>query len=163
MREKLLGLWHQQSDRDKRILIIGSIVVFFYLFYALCYAPLSSRVADYQQQLHEDKVTLAWLKSVRSLARPKQKIAQKLPSNKLLTMMSDALRQTGFKSYTYQLQQVGEHDIQLTYDAVPYNFFLRWLSDFSKQYQFLMKQFHVEQTEKAGIVKVTLLIEGDSV
>ncbi len=162
MKEKLLALWHQQSDRDKRLLSIGGVVVFFYLFYALCYSPLSSSVESYQQRLHEDKVTLAWMRSVETLAQPKQKIAEKISSNQLLTVMSDALHQTGFKSYTYQLQQVGEHEIQLSYDAVPYNFFLAWLSGFSQQYQFSIKQFHVEKTGKVGVVKVTLIIEADN-
>ncbi len=159
MREKLLALWQQQNERDKRILSGGGVVVFFYLFYALCYAPLATSVTEYQQRLHEDKVTLAWMKSIQSLAHPKQEVSEKISTHQLLSVMSDELRQTGFKSYTYQLQQVGEHDIQLTYEMVPYNFFLAWLSSFSQHHQFSIKQLHAERTDKAGIVKVMLLVE----
>jgi general secretion pathway protein M len=159
VKNKWLALWDQQSERDKNFLKVGGIFLFFYLFYAVCYKPLVSGIQRYQQQIHDDRLTLTWMESVKSFAPPKDQTAKTVSSNQLLSEISDSLHQTAFKGYIYQLQQVGTNEIQLSYDAVPYNFFLGWLSKFSHRYRFTIKQLHVEKTNKVGVVKITLLIE----
>lgn len=163
MKEKLQILWNQQSERDKRMLSVGAVVVFFYLLYACCYAPLKAHVAAHEQRLEADQRTLMWMKSVRHWAHPNKKPKQKKSASQLLTLISEALPKTPFKGYAYQLQQVGEQDIQLSYESVPYNFFLSWLSNFSEQYQFSVKQFRVDGNEKAGLVKLVVIFEASNV
>lgn len=160
MKEKFLILWHQQTERDKRVLLIGTVIIFFCLFYTLGYLPLRKAVLAHQLKLREDQVTLTWMEEVRPLAHSLQKKADKVSASQLLSIISDELHDTPFKGYVYQLQQAGDHEVQLSYEMVPYNFFLTWLSEFSKRHTFNIIQLHViKQDETAGIVKVMLLIE----
>lgn len=159
MKERIEAFLSQLSDRDRVMLLIGFVVCFFYLFYVLLYAPVSHGVEQRQKQLIEDKATLTWMKKVRSQAHPERKAAEKIDCAQLLTLISDKLKETHFKHYTYQLQQSGTHEIQLSYEEVPYNLFMNWLSELSRMYVFSIKQLQLQKTDKPGIVKMTLMIE----
>jgi general secretion pathway protein M len=159
MKERIGVFWSQLSDRDRSMLLVGGIVCFFYLFYALMYAPLSHSKLQHQQQLLEDKATLTWMKQVKSQAHPERKSAEKVSSAQLLTLLSDNLQKTNFKSYSYQLQQSGTNEILLSYEEVPYNQFMAWLSAVSREYVFLIKQLQIQRKDKHGVVKVSLFIE----
>jgi len=158
MKERIAVFWAQLSERDRIMLSIGAVILFIYLFYALLYAPLSHSKKQHQQQLLEDKATLAWMKQVKSQAHPEQKLAEKVSSAQLLTLLSDHLQKTNFKNYPYQLQQSGTSDILLSYEDVPYNQFILWLSAVSREYVFSIKQLQIQKKDKEGVVKVNLFL-----
>lgn len=159
MKERFASFLNQLNDRDRLMLLVGGVVCFIYLFYALLFSPLSNRVQHHQKQLMEDKATLIWMNKVRPQAHPERKAAEKIDCAQLLTILSDKLKETQFKHYTYQLQQSGTHEIQLSYEEVPYNLVMNWLSTLSRTYVFSIKQLQLQKTEKPGVVKMTLIIE----
>ncbi len=159
MKERLEKLWHQQTEKDKRMLMIGAVVVCLYLIYACTYAPLKSHQKAYQERLKSDRQTLVWMRSVQHFAHTRKKSKEKPNASELLTFISQALPKTPFKSYLYQLQQTGDKNIQLSYDSVPYNFFLSWLSDLSESHQFSIEELRVEGLDKVGLVKLVLILQ----
>ncbi len=158
MKARMNEFWSQLNERDRSMLVVGGVICFFYLFYALLYAPLAGSVDESRQQLIEKKATYAWMKQVRPQAH-QGKAVEVLDAPHLLTVLSDQLRSISFRHYPYQLQQAGPKDIQLSFEEVPYNASMAWLSSVSQQYAFSIKQLQVDRTAKAGVVKLILVIE----
>ena len=158
MKARVIAYWDELSERDRKVLVVGGVVCFFYLFYALLYAPLAHAVDDSRAQIIEKQATLAWMKQVRPQAHH-GKAAEVLDAAQLLTVLSNQLATTSFRHFKYQLQQAGPKEIQLTFDNVPYNASITWLSTVSQRYAFSIKQLNVERTDKSGVVKLMLVIE----
>src|SRR3990167_1481847 len=157
---KLREQWDQLRDRDRKMLMGGGVICFFYLFYVLLYAPLAHAVVESREQLIEKKATYAWMKQVRTRAHPGQTV-ELLDAGHLLTVFSNQLHAVSFRHSPYQLEQAGASTIQLSFEAVPYNASLQWLSTMSQQYAFSIKQFQVDKTDTAGVVKLFLVIDVD--
>lgn len=158
MKEQLFQYWRQLSERDRLMLSIGMIVCGFYLFYLLIYGPLSNAVAQRTQQLIEDKATLAWMEGVKHMAQPSKKAAEKINTTQMLAKITDSLKDANFKTFNYQIQQTGAHEVQLTYEKVPYTLWINWFSKLCQEYTFHIKQLHIHSVDP-GVVGVELIIE----
>lgn len=157
MNSVITNYWNNLNVRERWMAAIGSFCALFYLFYLLIYSPLVSAVSNKSKQLIEKQETLAWMQQVRQ--QPKnQKKTQVITNAKLLALIGNQLTNNAFRHFTYQLQQTGSGDIQLSYDRIPYNQFLSWLWSLSNDYAITLKQLTVERTDTPGIVKLMLVL-----
>lgn len=149
--------WNNLTERERWMAGIASFCVLAYLFYLLIYSPLATAVHTKTKQLHEKQETLTWMQQFR-LQSKNQKTRQAISNAKLLALIGSQLSAKPFRQFTYQLQQTGPGDIQLSFDRVPYKPFLAWLWSLNNHYAITLKQFTAERTETPGLVKLLLLI-----
>ncbi|MCX7117056.1 MAG: type II secretion system protein M [Legionellales bacterium] len=149
--------WDQLNERERWALGIGVVITVLYVFYLWIYAPLTRAVAYQQQQLLIKQETLIWMQKARLQFQPK-KVVKTVSSSQLLTILAIQLNATSFKSYAYQLQQTGSHDIQLSFDKVPYNEFLLWLHKLSETYAVTIKQMTIQGANAPGLVKLLVVL-----
>lgn len=154
VKESIYTFWENLNERDRLVLSIGSVVVIIYLFYLIVYSPLLNAVDEKSEQLISKKETLAWMKTQEKI---KQAPIQK--EGNLLLLFSNQLKQTDFSQFPYQLQQAGEKNIQLSFDAVPYVDFINWLRKLNQQNQFNVVEMGVDRTTTPGVVKMRLLVK----
>ena len=159
---KLIAYWKNLNEREQWSLGLVSLIGLIYFFYLLVYAPLTNAVTNGAQQLQERQETLAWMQKIQpQLNHQTNKAAQVIDTSKLLSLIAAELSKPNFKAFTYQLQQTGSGDIQLSFEKVPYNVFMKWLWDITHQYVIHIKEMHIEPLpapEKPGLVKFNLLI-----
>ncbi len=149
--------WNNLNDRERWVLALGATFCFLYLFYLLVYGPLTHAIHDKSQQLTEKQETLTWMQLVRG-EHKKTKAPQVLSNSQLLSLLANQLQSTSFQQFTYELQQTGTGDIQLSFDQVPFNPFMKWLSSINSQYAVTVKQFNAERTELSGVVKLKVVM-----
>jgi general secretion pathway protein M len=149
--------WAQLNERERWMVVIGGIVCGVLLFYMLLIAPLKQSVVEKKQQLLEKQDTLAWISQAQSQHQHKQS-PKILSSSNLLTVLAQQLNASLFRQWPYQLQQNGVGDIELSFDAVPYNQWLNWLWSVRQTYQFSIQQLNVERTKLPGVVKLSIII-----
>lgn len=149
--------WANLSERDRWAAGLGAAFLLCYLFYLLVYSPLMASVVFKRDQLLEKKQTLAWMQQVQDEAGS-GKTAESITRNKLLTVMATRLDNGPLKPFRYLLQQTGQGEISLSFDAVPYSDFLTWLWELSQEYAISLEQFSVERTATPGVVKSMVLI-----
>ncbi len=65
--------WYNLNEREKWMVAIAAICVFFYVYYLLLYAPLSTRVATKNKQLYEKTSTLKWMEQATKIPKLKTK------------------------------------------------------------------------------------------
>lgn len=112
-------------------------------------------------QLIEKKQTLAWMNTVRGQSHPTQN-KKTLDNAQLLTLLTTQLKNNPQLKFPYQLQQTGSGDIQLSFDAVPFNLFMDWLKKINQSYTVVIKQFDVEYSERQGITKLVIIISASN-
>jgi len=149
--------WDGLNERERRAACVGMIGVLFYFAYTL-YGTLHHSVVDNTAELTEKKETLAWMQVAQTRFTPQKKGPAVLDGSKGLTVFSEALKKTSFNESPYQLQQVADGTLQLSFDSVPYNAFLHWLWSMSTRYTMVVKTFNAEQTDTQGLVKLTIII-----
>ena len=125
-----------------------------YLFYLVIYSPLTSAVANKTALLQDKRDTLAWMQKIQQHYRQTSKTAQAIDNSKLLFLIASELGKPVFSAFTYQMQQTGEDDIQLSFEKIPYNALITWLWETTHQYTIHIKELHIEHTETPGIVKL---------
>lgn len=150
--------WANLNHRERWTLGFGVSCTMIYLFYLLVYAPLTQALIDKQQQINEKIETLQWMKEVRQQPINSKSSITINDSKKLLAIIATRLNTASFLTFPHQLQQTGSGDIQLSFDAVPWLYFLKWLWALSNDYTISIKQLITESSSTPGIVKITLII-----
>ncbi|HAT1658154.1 GspM family type II secretion system protein LspM [Legionella pneumophila] len=145
------------NDREKWMVIVAGISLLIYGYYLLLYAPLSNQVNQKSTQLIEKTETLEWMKQVRMQKRfAKRK--ESVDNSQLLTILASQLKNNKTLKFPYQLQQTGSGDIQLTFDAVPFQNFIQWLAKINELYSINIKQFDVERTSTPGVTRLMIIL-----
>jgi len=156
MKTRLLQAWHQLNERERHLLLWGGVFLGLYLAYAT-YASLAEAVTENTQSLAEKKETLAWIKQAETQFSSKQ-TGTTLDKSKGLTVLSEQLKTASFHAFTYQLQQLNEDELQLSFEKVPYNACLAWLALMSKKYSITIKELHADRMATRGLVKLSVII-----
>lgn len=157
MKARWIQFWEGLNDRERRVAIVGGVVLILYAVYVV-YSALAKAVLENEASLREKKETLAWMKIAKGQISPQKKQQQVLDGSKGLTVFSETLKRSPFHDSPYQLQQVSEGTLQLSFDSVPYNAFLGWLAMMNMRYHLEVKSFHAEKTDTSGVVKLTVVI-----
>ncbi len=155
--ELLKHHWSHWSERERVLVVLATIFLSFYLFYAILFEPLNRALENNRTQLQSDRATLAWMQQVYRQYK-KTTTPQTINSGQLLTLIGQQLNATAFHQYVYQLEQIASGDIQLSFETVPYNVFLLWLKKFNTQYALTIKQFSAEKTQVPGMVKLSVVL-----
>lgn len=154
----IMSYWTNLNERERLLVAVGSITALIYLIYSLIFSPLSEAVNSRTLQLKEKQETLAWMQSIHQ--QPKNsKTPQSIGNAKLLALIGNQLNESSFHSFTYQLQQTGAGEIQLSFERVPFNPFLSWLWALNESYAITLKQCLIEQTKTAGVVKLLIILD----
>ncbi|MCP0914191.1 MULTISPECIES: type II secretion system protein GspM [Legionella] len=150
--------WNNLNERERWLLGVGFLVCIFYLFYLLLYSPLVNAIQSKKQQLAEKRETLNWMQQVRQQHKAGGRPAERLNNTQLLTAVANQLNTSDVKSYTHQLQQTANGDVQLSFERVPYAVFIHWLWLLNQKYALTIKQFNAEQNDTPGIVKAVVIL-----
>lgn len=145
------------NEREKWMVIVAGVSLFIYGYYLLLYAPLSNQVNQKSTQLIEKTETLEWMKQVRMQKRSAKR-KESIDNSQLLTILASQLKNNKTLKFPYQLQQTGSGDVQLTFDAVPFQNFMQWLAKINEVYSINIKQFDVEKTSTPGVTRLMIIL-----
>ena len=155
---KLITSWKNLNEREQAGLGVAGLFCVIYFFYLIIYSPLISAVANKNQQLQDKRETLAWMQKIQQQYHQVNKKTNSFDNGKLLALIASELNNPTFKVFTYHMEQTSSGDIQLSFEKIPYNAFITWLSKISHQYTIHIKTLHIEHTKTPGLVKLNLLI-----
>ncbi|CEG57425.1 GspM family type II secretion system protein LspM [Legionella fallonii] len=150
------------NEREKWMLILATLCLFIYCYYLFLYAPLANSVAQKKAQFIEKTETLAWMQKVKQEGHALKKAKQNVDNSQLLTLLATQLKDNSTLKFPYQLQQTSSGEIQLTFDAVPFQLFMTWLAKISERYTMTVKQFDVQHSDTPGVTKLMIMISATS-
>ncbi len=150
--------WMQLNTRERYVVVLGGFFCLSLVIYGLIYQPLQRQAQQKQQQLLNKILMLQNLQHQLPLAKSEH-IAAVIKRNELLTVIADEFNKGSLYNYTYELQQSGDHDIQLTMAEVPYLKCINWLHGLTHAYKISILQLDVASTKVPGVVRVTLKLK----
>lgn len=148
--------WNTLNERERWMVLVAGVCLFFYLLYIMIFSPLSSAITAKTQRLASKKETLTWLQKAKQ--QNKRQKRQAVSNSQLLTVIARQLKDSKFQGFAHQLEQTAAGDIQLTFNEVPLKTFLTWLENLDTQYAVEIKQMHIEGTERSGLVKIDVTL-----
>jgi|TARA_R110002126_G_scaffold239409_1_gene382645 general secretion pathway protein M len=157
MKAYVLQLWQSLNHRERSLLLWGAVFLGLYFAY-VAYASLTDAVMASTQRLSEKKETLAWIKQAEAQLSSKHTGSENLDKSKGLTVLSRELKTASLHAFAYQLQQLNQDELQLSFDKVPYKAGLTWLASISKKYNITIKEFYMDRTDTRGLVKWTVIL-----
>jgi len=153
--------WNQLNEREQVLVGLGGIGGVALLFYLLIYNPLVSAVEEKKSEWVDKKTTLQWMQQAQQTYAHEQAPTQ-VTTATLLSVLTELLSHVSFQRFPYQLEQTSSGDIQLTFDAVPYNLFVSWLQTQSKHYTLVIKSLYFSKTNTPGVVKAAVVFTVES-
>lgn len=150
------------NEREKWMVILAGLSLFIYCYYLFLYAPLTNKLTQKRAQLIEKTETLAWMQKVKQEGHASKKTKQTVDNSQLLTLLATQLKDNPTLKVPYQLQQTSSGEIQLTFDAVPFQLFMEWLAKINDKYTMNVKQFDVQRSETPGVTKLTIMLSASN-
>lgn len=159
--------WLAQSERDRRILLIGAVVVVLAAFYSLLWDPLHQRGDKYRQLIAEQAQTLQWMRqssltAKQLMAAPTARTARAKPkrTGTLLSLVDRQARRAGLGSGLKRVEPAGKDRVRLWFDEVSFDQLVRWIGTLEKDYGADVASATLDRGKTAGRVNARLVIEG---
>ena len=129
--------WHSLSERDRRVLAVGGLLVVCILFYALVWTPIQDNLKRLRPQGASQSMDLAWM---QQQAGKIQKLQQTMPAQKkanalpLLTIVDQTAKSQKIRDRIKQIQPGKQSGTaKVWFDKVIFEDWLSWLDKISAQ------------------------------
>ena len=129
--------WHSLSERDRRVLAVGGLLVVCILFYALVWTPIQDNLKRLRPQVASQSMDLAWM---QQQAGKIQKLRQAIPAQKkvnmlpLLTIVDQTAKSQKIRDRIKQIQPGKQSGTaKVWFDKVIFEDWLSWLDKISAQ------------------------------
>lgn len=153
------------SDHERRMVTIAGIIVAVLLSYLLLWIPLTNAVTDYQHQVTTQQQLLSFLNNaVQKITLLKSQGVEISSSNEnssdLLTLTEKTLSSQSLSTYLKQVQEPSQDRIMLTFQDVPLDKLLLWLSQLNKMTSVDVLSFSATRGSQTGVANVTITLTG---
>lgn len=155
--------WNAQSARDRRVLVIGGIVVAVLLVWALAWIPLSRARADLTAQVAQQRADLAWMRQELSQARALD--AQGVRGNaarqgKSLLALADATaRSANLGDALKRVEPTGPASVRVTFEIADFDALANWMDGLARDYGVSVTDFSAEKVEGLGLVNARVTLQ----
>jgi len=153
--------WQGLQTRERGLLLIGGLAVLVTLYFLAVIEPLATREARLRKALAAERDTQGWLEQQRPLlgAAPQAAARERLPDGaSLLAAINDSAAASGVAAQLTRVTPAAERGANLSFEAVPYANFMRWLLALEARYGAAVERVRLEQSPQAGAVNVELSI-----
>ena len=145
------------NEREQWMIFGAAVVVFIYIYYMFLYSPLITKVEQRTKQFKEKKATLVCMEHIKQ-QKPNNSNKQLVDNGKLLTLLATQLKNSTLLRFPYQLQQTSAGEIQLSFEQVPFKFFIQWLLQVDMKYSINMKQLEMNKTATPGMAQIMIVL-----
>src|SRR3990167_7875969 len=157
--DKLLELWNKYSQREQLIIAAGACLLILLIIYQLIYLPIYSSRQSKLQEISDKESTLIFIKQVVPFLKNDK--AKFIRPTELMGVIQTDLNKDKFKSFPSDINQVNKSDVEIKFQQVPYNTFIKWLWDLNQKYQFVIKALDVQAACTEGICSLHIVLGGE--
>jgi type II secretory pathway component PulM len=160
---KLKEWWQKLSLREQQTVAFGSVVVGAFMFYMLIWGPYLERIDLLRKQIQSEQKTLAWMQAADSEIKKieeqtKNKNAATTPVA-MLSYLQKQIEQAKLNSALTGLKQVNNDAIELHFQKVEFDGFMRLLMLVLSTQNVTVTQLAVLADNTPGIVNADLMLK----
>lgn len=153
----LRDAWGKLAPNERRLAMIGGVVVGITLLYILLWAPVQKELARLRVSVPEERVQVERMRLQANSIRPLRARGGTKPApGTLLTVIEQSATARGMRGFITRMEADGSNGIQLTLDAVSFNSLLSWLADLQDSHSLLVESTSLDAHTVPGTVNAKL-------
>lgn len=160
--------WNSLSNRERRTVSVGGIVIIGLLSYVFVWSPISTATYRLHHQIFSQKNLYRWMwranQHIQALtsagiSKNSADISKVHDQTKVtLGSVERTLTNQGISLYVQHVQQQHTGQLVLNFHAVPFDKLMTWLQILVQQYDVSVEQFKASKTRLVGTVDANLML-----
>ena len=160
----MIGAWWQtQSERDRRTLAVGALVVVLLLGWALAWHPLAQRRALLEQDLASRRAELALVERGAAQLAQQHGTAQRARGDRagksLLALADASAREAGLGEALRHVEPAGARHVKLSFENVDFDALAQWLEMLANAYGVEASELSADRAAGAGFVNARVTLQ----
>jgi general secretion pathway protein M len=157
--ESLMRSWRAMAPRERRMILVATVVVLCALIWLVAFEPASNGRTRLLAELPKSREQLARLNALAQEARDLSAAPRSADSPQALRgAVESSIRRAGLEAQLTQLTLSGEL-IDLRFSAVDYAQWLGWLDGMLRETRLRVADVALSRESSAGVVGVRLVLE----
>jgi general secretion pathway protein M len=165
----LIPQWFLQlTPRERRILLLGALVLTGFLGYVMVFAPMVKARAQLSQQVDAQQATLVWMQQaaqeiqqLRNQSRPSPTLPNS-SSISLLSLIDKSTSQGTLGKANKRIEPKSEQEVQVEFEEISFMELLRWLETLYNQSQVQVSNISMERQARPETVKARVTLRLNS-
>jgi type II secretory pathway component PulM len=154
--------WANLSLREKQTTTLGALGAAILLCYTLIWSPLSEKLDQLRHQIKSDQSLLSWMqesnKRIEALEKTAEHISHKT-NGSLLGNIQTSVNNSTLAKQLVQLQQSENDTVQLHFQQVGFDNFIKWLIMLCQQQHLTVMQLTISPGDTPGVVDTELKLQ----
>ncbi|MBX3689545.1 type II secretion system protein M [Dokdonella sp.] len=155
--------WQGVSERDRRTLRVGAVVVAGMLFWALVWSPLAQRRAALEQDVATRRDELAAVERGTALLAQQHALGKRARGDRagksLLALADASARDAGLGEAIKQIEPAGSRHVKLSLDAANFDALIGWLEALSRGYGVEASELSADRADGIGLVNARVTLQ----
>jgi len=159
----LRDAWGKLASNERRLALVGGVVVGATLLYVLLWLPVQKELARLRVSVPEERVQLQRMRAQAASINPlRTRSGAKPAPGTLLSVIEQSASARGMRGFVTRMEADGGNGVQLTLDAVPFNSLLSWLADLQDSHSLLIESTSMDAHTAPGTVNAKLKLRIES-
>jgi general secretion pathway protein M len=150
--------WISLTLRDKRIAILGGVVVIIASLYAVVLQPLMNANKTLREEVQQNKALLVWMQKANDQLQQLQKKPIHTNNHSLLSRVQNELNKTPLMNQLKDLKQSEYGSVQLHFQTVSFDELMTWLINIEHEQKLVVSQIHIDSMETPGVVSGEMVL-----
>lgn len=156
----LAGWWADLAARERGLVLAGAAVMFASSIFLGVLEPLGEHNLQREKALLAQSANLRWLENQRPLVAAGRGVTPVglEAGGSILAVLNDAASVEGVAAQLKRVTPTSEQQVVLSFEAVPYANFMRWLLTLENQRGARVERIHLERAALPGQINVELTL-----
>ena len=155
--------WNQQSPRDRRVLVIGAIIVAIFLIWSFVWYPLSTEKSRLGDQLDNARRDLAFVRvaeaEIDRLRNAGVRSRADRQGKSLLALADVSARGAGLEGVLKRLEPVGSNSVRASFEFASFDVLMAWIENLARDYGVQITDFSADRVDATGLVNARITLE----
>lgn len=155
--------WNQLAIRDRRILIIGGVVVSIFLLWSFAWHPLALKQAQIVEQMGNARRDIAYMRVaeaevVRLRSAGVQSRADR-QGKSLLALADVSARGANLDGVLKRLEPIGANSVRASFEFASFDSLVAWMEQLARDYGIQVTDFSADRVDATGLVNARVTLE----
>ena len=155
--------WRNQSERDRRVLLAGAIVVALLLGWSLAWSPLARARARAAAEVATQRANLAWMQQARAelaVLRARGARGQVDRQGKSLLALADvSARGAGLATALTRVEPAGPKSVRVSFETANFDALIDWVDALGRDFGVQATDLSADKVEGLGLVNARVVLE----
>ncbi len=152
--------WHNLSSREQLIVLAGGVLIIAVLYFFILIDPALQSTKTAKQQIHQQSISLAWMKSTQQEVRQLKNNASPAAdrSQSILVTVDRAARRLQLKPALKRLEPEGEHKVRLWFENAAFAQLTQLFAQLQQKNGIHVQSISLNRSEQSGYVDAKIVL-----